>query len=101
MNLLPELIFDHDRMVSQSLKKIQSLIWEEPIAANLLPKLFTLTQLQRVYEVVLGKELDKRNYRRNVQEQGFLVKTNKIDKKTSKRGAALFQVNPLLAIENS
>ena len=98
---LPELIFDHNKMVSQSLKKIQSLIWEEPIAANLLPKLFTLTQLQRVYEVVLGKELDKRNYRRNVQEQGFLIKTNKIDKKTSKRGAARYQMNPLLTIENS
>jgi hypothetical protein len=91
---LPPLVFDHNQMVDLSLQTVRSLVWKEPLIVNLMPKYFTLTQLQRAYETVIGKQLDKRNYRRTIIDQGFLVKTDKIDKKTSKRGAAIYQMNP-------
>ncbi|MBO7660668.1 MAG: DNA mismatch repair protein MutT, partial [Bacteroidaceae bacterium] len=91
---LPPLVFDHNQMVDLSLQTVRSLVWKEPLIVNLMPKYFTLTQLQHAYETVIGKRLDKRNYRRTIIDQGFLVKTDKIDKKTSKRGAAIYQMNP-------
>ena len=55
--------------------------------------LFTLTQLQRLYEAVIGEEVDKRNFRKRIKEMDFIEKTNLIDKKSSKRGAALYRFN--------
>lgn len=88
---LPHLCFDHDDMVSHSLAKIRRNLYVEPIGYNLLPEYFTLTQLQVLYESVLGHTIDKRNFRRNILERNILIKTDKIDKKTSKRGAVLYK----------
>ena len=65
----------------------------KPIVFNLLPKLFTLTQLQNLYENIYGETLDKRNFRRRIAEMNYIEKTDKIDKSGSKRGAALYQFN--------
>ncbi len=88
---LPHLCFDHDEMVSQSLGKIRRNLFVEPIGYNLLPECFTLTQLQILYESLLGHSIDKRNFRRNILERNILIKTDKIDKLSSKRGAALYK----------
>jgi hypothetical protein len=74
------------RMMQQKMKV-------EPIGFRLLPQLFTLTQLQRLYEAVGGQEIDKRNFRKRIKEMGFIEKTNLIDKVSSKRGAALYRFN--------
>lgn len=87
----PHLCFDHDEMVSQALNKMRQNLFLEPIGLNLLPSHFTLTQLQVLYESVLGYSIDKRNFRRTILERNILIKTDKIDKVTSKRGAALYQ----------
>lgn len=92
LDQLPTLCFDHNDMVRLAIDKIRSRIYIEPIGINLLPRYFTLTQLQRVYEAVLGTELDKRNFRRTIAERDFLIKTDLIDKISSKRGAALYQL---------
>lgn len=55
--------------------------------------MFTLTQLQKVYEAILGEEIDKRNFRKRIKSIDFIEKTDKIDKLTSKRGAALYRFN--------
>ena len=65
----------------------------EPIGFNLLPKLFTLSQLQSLYEAIYGEPMDKRNFRKRVAEMDFIEKTDKIDKLGSKRGAALYKFN--------
>lgn len=65
----------------------------EPIGFRLLPNLFTLTQLQRLYEAVNGEELDKRNFRKRIKEMDFIEKTELIDKTSSKRGAYLYRFN--------
>ena len=65
----------------------------ETIGFNLLPELFTLSQLQKVYEAVNGEEVDKRNFRKRIKEMDFIEKTEHIDKLTSKRGAYLYRFN--------
>ena len=93
VNHLPMLYSDHNEMVRQALMKMRQTIRTEPISFRLLPPLFTLTQLQRLYEAVMGCELDKRNFRKRIKEMDFIEKTELVDKLSSKRGAALYRFN--------
>ena len=93
INELPELIFDHPQMVEKAQEMMRTQASTEPIGFNLLPKLFTLSQLQSLYEAIYGEPIDKRNFRKRVAEMDFIEKTDKIDKTGSKRGAALYKFN--------
>ena len=75
------------------LPRLRRRISTEPLSFNLLPELFTLTQLQHVYEAILGEEIDKRNFRKRIKAIDFIEKTEHIDKLTSKRGAVLYRFN--------
>lgn len=90
---LPPLIFDHDEMVAQAraLMKVKSS--NEPIGFNLLPDLFTLSNLQSLYEAIYDEPIDKRNFRKKIAEMDFIEVTDKIDKMSSRRGAALYKFN--------
>ena len=90
---LPEMYSDHRKMVLKARRMMQEKISHEPIGFNLLPELFTLSQLQQVYEAVNGEEVDKRNFRKRIKEMDFIEKTDQIDKLTSKRGAYLYRSN--------
>jgi ADP-ribose pyrophosphatase YjhB (NUDIX family) len=90
---IPQMYSDHNEMVSKAHRLMQDKLKTEPIGFRLLPHLFTLTQLQRLYEVVYGAELDKRNFRKRVKDMDFIEKTELIDKKSSKRGASLYRFN--------
>ena len=61
-----------------------------PIAFQLLPEKFTLTELQKSYELILKKQLDKRNFRKKMLSSNMLVETNEYTKSVSKRPAALY-----------
>jgi len=90
---LPALYSDHNIMVEKAINLLRRRIAVEPLYFNLLPDLFTLTQLQHVYEAILGEEIDKRNFRKRVKTMQFIQQTPLIDKKTSKRGALLYRFN--------
>lgn len=93
INEVPGLIFDHEQMVAKARKIMQQKASTKPIGFNLLPEMFTLTQLQSLYEAIYGEPLDKRNFRKSVMAMDFIEKTDKIDKDSSKRGAALYRFN--------
>lgn len=93
---LPPLFSDHHQMVMKALQMMQKGLSTEPICFNLLPPLFTLTQLQTVYEAILGEEIDKRNFRKRIKSIDIIQKTDKIDKLSSKRGAALYRFDQQL-----
>ena len=63
---IDELAFDHMEILKASFAKLQHKIRIQPIGFNLLPHKFTLSQLHKLYEVILGRELDKRNFRRKM-----------------------------------
>ncbi len=90
---VPQLYSDHNEMLRKARKMMQMKISSEPISFKLLPSLFTLTQLQRLYEAVCGEEVDKRNFRKRIKEMDFIEKTELIDKSGSKRGAYLYRFN--------
>lgn len=90
---LPPLYSDHNEMVHKAITLLRRRISTEPLSFNLLPELFTLTQLQHVYEAILGEQIDKRNFRKRVKGIDFIEKTEHIDKLTSKRGAVLYRFN--------
>ncbi|MBO5580312.1 MAG: NUDIX hydrolase [Prevotella sp.] len=90
---MPPLYSDHMEMVNKARKMMKESIKIEPVGFRLLPNLFTLTQLQRLYEAVNGEELDKRNFRKRIKEMDFIEKTELIDKTSSKRGAYLYRFN--------
>ena len=93
INEIPPLVFDHPQMVKQPRIMLQKKASSEPIGFNLLPSLFTLFQLQSLYEAIYGEPLDKRNFRKRVADLNYIEKTDKIDKTGSKRGAALYKFN--------
>ena len=93
INEIPELIFDHSEMVERARKIMKEKSSTNPIGFNLLPELFTLTQLQSLYEAIYGETIDKRNFRKRIAEMDFIEKTDKIDKTGSKRGAYLYKFN--------
>ncbi|MBO5180358.1 MAG: NUDIX hydrolase [Paraprevotella sp.] len=93
INTLPQLYFDHAEMVETARDVLKRKIAREPIGFNLLPPLFTLSQLQSLHEAILGESIDKRNFRKKVNEMSYIEKTDIIDKTGSKRGAHLYRFN--------
>lgn len=69
---LPSLAFDHQEILGVALKRLRTKIRWYPVGLDLLPATFTLPDLQRVYETILGKPLDKRNFRRKILRYGVL-----------------------------
>ena len=90
---LPQLIFDHPIMISKARELMKHKASYYAIGFNLLPDLFTLTQLQNLYEAIYGEPMDKRNFRKRVAEMDFIEKTDLIDKSGSRRGAYLYKFN--------
>jgi ADP-ribose pyrophosphatase YjhB (NUDIX family) len=93
LNELPELIFDHHEMVEKALRKLRIRARTQPIGFELLPKKFTIPQLQRLYEAIYQMPFDKRNFRRKLLAMGLLEKLNEKEKLTSKKGAFYYQFN--------
>lgn len=87
---LPQLCFDHNEMVKKARQAVSNIIKSEPIGRNLLPKYFSLTLLQSLYESVLGTTMDKRNFRRSITEKDFIKSTGQIEK-SNRRGAVLYE----------
>lgn len=73
INDLPELGFDHPRIIEKALEHLRKKILQEPIGFELLPEKFTITQLQNLYDSILGINLDKRNFRKKVAQMKFVI----------------------------
>ena len=69
----PKLAFDHQEILNVALRRLQAKVRYEPIGFELLPPKFSLSQLQHLYEVILGTGLDKRNFRKKVFGTGILI----------------------------
>lgn len=88
---LPKLSFDHPRILSAAHDRLRGKVRYQPIGFELLPDRFTLRQLQHLYEVILDRELDKRNFRKKVLAMEIVKETNEIEKDVAHRAARLFR----------
>lgn len=86
----PELIFDHDRMVTHAIRRLRYRASTMPIGFELLPEKFTMRQIRKLYEAIWDKKLDKRNFINKVRSLDILVKLEEKELETSKKGSFLY-----------
>jgi 8-oxo-dGTP diphosphatase len=87
---LPNVIFDVKEIIEKALKKLREEVQYHPVGFHLLPEKFTLTQLQTMYEVILDKKLDTRNFRKKIQNMDLLIDTNEKQTNVAHRAAKLY-----------
>lgn len=85
------LAFDHDKVMATALERLRGKVRYRPIGFELLPRKFTLSQLQRLYEVILERPLDKRNFRRKILGMDLLVELDEKQQDVSHRAARLYR----------
>lgn len=88
---LPPLAFDHDEIMRVALNRLKGKIRYEPVGFELLPAKFPLSELQRLYETILGQSLDKRNFRKKILTMGLLAPTGETQKDVAHRAAQLYR----------
>jgi 8-oxo-dGTP diphosphatase len=88
---VPNLGFDHAEILKYALKSLRLKLRNEPIGFEMLPEKFTLTQLQKLYEVVFGVEFDKRNFRKKVAKMKYLIQLDEKQKGVSHKPARFFK----------
>ncbi|HZL11458.1 MAG TPA: NUDIX domain-containing protein [Prolixibacteraceae bacterium] len=94
---LPNLIFDHQEMFGQALIKLQQKAGYSLCGRELLPEMFTLIQLRKLYEAIFQREFDPGNFRKKILSLGVLEKTNEKDATESRKGAFYYRVRSDLA----
>ena len=89
---LPPLAFDHDEIVAMAHQRLVAKLDYSTIAFQFLPREFTLSELQEVYEIIRREPVDKRNFRKQVLALGKLVETKKMKRDGAHRPARLYRV---------
>ena len=80
ISAIPEMILDHKDILAKALENLQLQLNYHPVGYNLLPQKFTMPQLQKLYETILGKKLDRRNFQRKIIGTGILKKLDETKK---------------------
>lgn len=93
---LPALAFDHTKIIKEGLERLQMAIRFEPICFELLPKKFTIRQLQTLYEVILDHELDNRNFRKKLLKAKYIQPSNEKQSGVAHKPAMLYTFNKKL-----
>ncbi len=75
---IPKLLFDHNEMLENALHHMRINLYHQPIGYNLLEKKFTLPEIQSLYETILGKRLDRRNFPKKLMSLGLIKDTNEV-----------------------
>tara|TARA_Y100001949_G_C15960240_1_gene318900 strand:- start:811 stop:1503 length:693 start_codon:yes stop_codon:yes gene_type:complete len=91
LDQLPELVVDHSDMLKLGTEQLVHNAKSRPIGFELLPEDFTLPQLKQLYDAIYGKSIDDRNFRKKILSTDLLIKTDKKDKSTSKKGAFVYR----------
>lgn len=91
ISYFPSLIFDHNAMLTKAISRLRYRATTKPIGFELLPEKFTMRQLQKLYEAILNKDLDKRNLINKINALDILVKLQEKDMTSSRKGSFLYK----------
>ncbi|MBF2709070.1 NUDIX hydrolase [Flavobacterium soyangense] len=100
---LPELMMDHRRIFDKALSTLRKQLNHKPIGYNLLPEKFTMPELQKLYEIILDKKLNRGNFYRKILRYDILIKLDEIRKGGAHKAPDLYQFDVekfQLALEN-
>lgn len=91
IDILPNMAFDHKDIISVAKQRLKSKLGYSNIAYSLLPKEFTLTEMQEVYEIILDEKMDKRNFRKAIIAKDIIEETNEVLSGKNFRPAKLYR----------
>lgn len=90
---IPSLAFDHDRILRMALARLKERICFEPIGFELLPEVFTMSELQNLYEAILGVKFDRRNFYNKMLKLGILTEAEPRPENASRRTPTKYRFN--------
>lgn len=90
---IPNLAFDHEKIVQVAKARLQAKIHYEPIGFDLLKPEFPFSDLEHLYKTILEQEIDRRNFRKKILSLGLVEETDKIHKPSAGRPSKLFRFN--------
>lgn len=90
MNEIPALYSDHNKIIDKAVSTLRLQLGYVPIGYQLLPEKFTMTELRVIYETILGKKLDRRNFQRKMLMTGMVIQLEEVSKKFGVRPTTLF-----------
>lgn len=93
LETIPSLAFDHDRILRMALSRLKERICFEPIGFELLPELFSITELQNLYEAILGVKFDRRNFYNKMLKLGILTEAVPRPANASRRTPSKYRFN--------
>lgn len=88
---IQSLAFDHKEILDSCFKRLKKTVKNRPVGFELLPRKFTLTELQHLYEAILETDLDKRNFRKKILSMDLLIDLNEVQAGVAHRPARLYQ----------
>ena len=88
---LPSLAFDHGTILTAAVDRLRGKVRYQPVGFELLPERFTLSQLQHLYEAILERPLDKRNFRKKLLSMDVVVETDEVEQDVAHRAARLYR----------
>ncbi|MCA9006664.1 MULTISPECIES: NUDIX hydrolase [Gimesia] len=88
---VPALAFDHPEILEMAHERLRGKVRYQPIGFELLPPKFTLRQIQHLYEVILDRPLDKRNFRKKILSMGILIELDEVETDVAHRAARLYK----------
>ena len=86
-----DLAFDHNQVLTDSIERLKKLVLETNILKNLYPKGFTIPEIQKVYESILNKKLDRRNFRKKIVSLDFVQETSETSNFVGKKKARVYK----------
>jgi hypothetical protein len=104
LDRLPSLFGNHKKIIDKAIQTLRMEINYIPIGLGLLPDKFTMSELRVIYEIILGRKLDRRNFQRRILSYEYVYKLDEISRKWGVKDAALFSFNKvkyLKALEQS
>jgi len=90
---MPKLAFDHKQIIDAAIKRLQGKIVYEPVGFELLDKEFPFSDLEKLYQVLLDNDLDRRNFKKRIMALGFLEEVNRTLQRGAGRPAQLYRFN--------
>ena len=88
---LPQLTFDHNEIIKRAVEQLRREMLTEPVGFELLPKKFTIRQLQTLHEVLLGQKIDNRNFRKQILKLKYIVPLDERERDVAHKPAQLYR----------
>ena len=93
LDKIGKLILDHNAILNKALETLRLQLTFQPIGYNLLPEKFTMSELRKLYETILGKELDRRNFQRKILAYDILIRLDEVRQGVAHKAPGLYKFN--------